>query len=72
MVPPMTIRVRLNGVERTFEDGTTVAAMLERLGRSPQWAAVERNREVVPRAEFDRVALEDGDVLEVVQLVGGG
>lgn len=72
MVPPMTIRVRLNGVERTFEDGTTVAAMLERLGRSPQWAAVERNREVVPRAEFERVTLEDGDVLEVVQLVGGG
>jgi len=72
MVPPMTIRVRLNGVERTFEDGTTVAAMLERLGRSPRWAAVERNRQVVPRAEFDRVTLEDGDVLEVVQLVGGG
>jgi len=68
----MTIRVRLNGVERTFEDGTTVAAMLERLGRSPRGTAVERNRQVVPRAEFDRVVLQDGDVLEVVQLVGGG
>ena len=68
----MTIRVRLNGVERSFEDGTTVAAMLERLGRSPQGAAVERNREVVPRARFAATTLQDGDVLEVVQLVGGG
>jgi len=72
MVPPMAIRVRLNGVERDFEDGTTVAAMFERLGRTPQGAAVERNREVVPRARFATTTLEDGDVLEVVQLVGGG
>lgn len=72
MVPPMAIRVRVNGVEREFEDGTTVAAMLARLGRSPQVAAVERNREVVPRARFADQQLEDGDVLEVVQLVGGG
>jgi thiamine biosynthesis protein ThiS len=72
MVPPMAILVRVNGVEREFEDGTTVAAMLARLGRSPQVAAVERNREVVPRARFADQQLEDGDVLEVVQLVGGG
>ena len=68
----MAIRVRLNGVERSLEDGTTVTALLEQLGRSPQGAAVERNREVVPRARYAATVLEDGDVLEVVQLVGGG
>ncbi|MBI5499871.1 MAG: sulfur carrier protein ThiS [Deltaproteobacteria bacterium] len=66
------MRVRLNGVEREFADGTTVAAMLAELGRAPQWAAVERNRDVVPRTAYTTTALLDGDVLEVVHLVGGG
>jgi thiamine biosynthesis protein ThiS len=66
------IRVRLNGTERSLEDGTTVARLLEELGKSPQWAAVERNRDVVPRAAFATTALADGDVLEIVHLVGGG
>jgi sulfur carrier protein len=69
---PSMIRVRLNGTERSLEDGTTVARLLEELGRSPQWAAVERNRDVVPRSAFATTALADGDVLEVVHLVGGG
>ena len=66
------IRVRLNGEERTFEPGITVARMLEQLGRAPKWAAVERNRQVVPRPSYETSVLEDGDAIEVVQLVGGG
>jgi sulfur carrier protein len=66
------IRVRLNGQERSFPEGTTVTALLESLGRSPQWAAVEVNRQVLARPAYGTTALRDGDVLEVVQLVGGG
>jgi sulfur carrier protein len=71
MVPPM-IRVRMNGIERPLEDGITVARLLEQLGKSPQWAAVERNRDVVPRSAYATTTLADGDVLEIVHLVGGG
>ena len=35
-------------------------------------AAVERNREIVPRARYPETRLEAGDALEVVELVGGG
>ena len=66
------VRVRLNGLEREFEDGTTVADLLAQLGRAPQWAAVERNRDVLPRTAFAATELREGDVLEVVHLVGGG
>jgi sulfur carrier protein len=34
--------------------------------------AVERNGDVVPRAEHAATALAEGDVLEIVHLVGGG
>jgi sulfur carrier protein len=66
------IRVRLNGRERELEDGVTVDRLLVILGRAAAWVAVERNREVVPRAAFPETVLQDGDVLELVQLVGGG
>ena len=34
--------------------------------------AVEHNGEIVPKSQFSHVMLEDGDVLEIVQAIGGG
>ena len=34
--------------------------------------AVERNGDIVPKSQFRDVILEDGDVLEIVQAIGGG
>jgi thiamine biosynthesis protein ThiS len=34
--------------------------------------AVELNREIVPRDQWDRTQLADGDRLEIVHFVGGG
>ncbi len=34
--------------------------------------AVERNLEIVPKAKYAEVVLETGDVVEVVNFVGGG
>jgi sulfur carrier protein len=34
--------------------------------------AVERNQEVVPRAEHAATRLDEGDSLEIVHFVGGG
>ena len=34
--------------------------------------AVELNREIVPRSQWDETQLRDGDHLEIVHFVGGG
>lgn len=34
--------------------------------------AVERNEEIVPKAQYDTCILQDGDVVEIVSFVGGG
>jgi len=34
--------------------------------------AVERNEEIVPKAKYAETVLADGDVVEVVNFVGGG
>ena len=67
-----SIDVVINGQPRTVNTGTTVAALIGELGLGDRKVAVERNREIVPRAQHATTALADGDRLEVVTFVGGG
>ena len=62
----------VNGAPREVARGTTVAALVAELGLEGRRVAVERNRDVVPRARHGEVALEPGDRLELVTFVGGG
>lgn len=66
------VRVRVNGDERVFPAGTSVAALLAALGVSTPRVAVERNREILPKASYETTRLEEKDELEVVEFVGGG
>jgi len=66
------MRIELNGERRELEPGTTVLQLLRRLGIDAQPVAVERNREIVPRAQHGTTTLIEGDQVEVVQFVGGG
>ena len=64
--------ITVNGEERQFERLGTVAELVAELGLESSQVAVERNREIVPRASHSDTQLEAGDVLEIVTLVGGG
>lgn len=69
---PTTVRVWINGDERHVEAGTSIAVLLSTLGVSTPRVAVERNREIVPRASYEATRLEESDRLEIVEFVGGG
>lgn len=69
---PALVRVRVNGDARTLPPGTTVSALLGLLGVSTPRVAVERNREILPKASYETTVLEPEDDLEVVEFVGGG
>ncbi len=66
------MHVRLNGEAREVEEGSTLQALVESLSLAPERVAVELNGEVVRRAEWPRVTLDEGDRVEVVHFVGGG
>jgi sulfur carrier protein len=68
----VSIQVHVNGETRMLVAGATVAHLLSELGLQGKPVAVERNQEVVPRAEHGTTKLADGDRLEVVTFVGGG
>jgi sulfur carrier protein len=68
----VNIDVVINGQQRLVNEGTTVSALIGELGLAGKPVAVERNREVVPRAQHASTVLCAGDCLEVVTFVGGG
>ena len=66
------LRLTVNGELRKADPGTTVAALLRSMGVDPARVAVERNRDVVPRATWSDAGLADGDKIEIVAFIGGG
>ena len=66
------ISVSINGEARHFDIPISVAALLEQMQLGGKRIALERNGEIVPRSQFTRQMLSDGDKLEIVVAVGGG
>jgi thiamine biosynthesis protein ThiS len=64
--------LHINGEQRDFPDGLTIAALVAQLGMKPDRVAVELNLEIVPRTHWETTTLKSGDKLEVVHFVGGG
>jgi len=71
-MPDAVLHVVVNGEAHEIPAGTTVSDLIARLGLAGRPVAVERNREVVPRARHGDTQLVDGDRLELVTFVGGG
>jgi thiamine biosynthesis protein ThiS len=66
------VKLIVNGDDVEVAEATSLAAFLLARGHAPERVAAERNGALVRRAERDACLLRDGDVLEVVTLVGGG
>jgi sulfur carrier protein len=66
------IALQINGRPVELEGPTTVLAYLEKLGVSPRAVAVEHNGTIIERASYAEAGLDEGDVVEIVRMVGGG
>lgn len=66
------MKLEINGELRLVPASATVRELLENLAIKPDRIAVEVNRRIVRRQEWDRTAVKDNDRIEIVQFVGGG
>jgi thiamine biosynthesis protein ThiS len=66
------MKIAVNGKEREVAPGTSVRQLIELLAPKGAACATEVNRELVPRREQEKRALQEGDQVEIVTLVGGG
>jgi sulfur carrier protein len=62
----------LNGDAYPLSADTPLVALLERLNMRRGRVAVEINREIVPKANYDATIVRAGDHVEIINFVGGG
>lgn len=66
------ITITVNGKDLSFESEPRGAQLLDSLKITPATVVAEVNGSIMPREQFLECALQDGDVLELVTVVGGG
>ena len=65
------MNLTVNGNTLTL-DGNTITDLVAQLGLTGRRLAVEVNREIIPKSQHGDVALNEGDVVEIVHAIGGG
>ena len=66
------MQIVLNGDSVETAAGGTIETLLLQLGISRERVAVELNADIVPKADYEKQLLSDGDKIEIVHFVGGG
>ena len=69
------MKIKVNGVDKhldTNKNQITLRETMESLGYRPNTIVVELNDLIVNYEGWDIEKVEDGDILEVVSIVGGG
>ena len=66
------MHIKINGKEHDIESGCTIARLLELLNLKADQVAVEHNRNIVLRSDFESTELHGDDQVEIVNFVGGG
>ncbi|MCZ6526730.1 MAG: sulfur carrier protein ThiS [Gammaproteobacteria bacterium] len=65
------MRLTINGDIISLDNIITVSDLIKQLGLHDK-IAIEINREIVPRSQFDIHPLRQGDTIEIVRAIGGG
>lgn len=66
------MNITLNGEARTVDAGVSLQQLLDSLDINCDALVVQRNDDIVARAQFSDTPLAEGDALELVRFVGGG
>ncbi len=66
------VEVTVNGEKKVLAGPLDLAGLLDVLGINPAAVVVEQNLQIVQRDALRNAAVRDGDVIEIIRLVGGG
>ena len=68
----LEMHVTLNGEQRELRDGLSVAELIGDLQLNLRRIAVEINEQVLARDAYQSRRIAAGDIIEIVQFIGGG
>jgi sulfur carrier protein len=64
--------IRVNGERQELPQAMNVVELIKHLGLRADRVAIERNKQILPKREWEATRVAAGDSFEIVQLVGGG
>jgi sulfur carrier protein len=66
------MKVLINGETKEITGELNLSELLKRFSMPSERVAVELNREVVRKKDWENTKITEGDRLEVIHFVGGG
>ena len=66
------IEVTVNGEPKRVPSGESVAALLDSLHIASERVAVELNKSIVRKRDWQQTTVPNGSAIEIVEFVGGG
>ena len=66
------MNIIVNGESQSLESDASLQQLLVMLGLGGKRIAVEVNRDIVPRSDYDSFKLSENDTIEIVNAIGGG
>lgn len=66
------MRIMINGQLHEKDEPLSVAGLLDEMALDRRRVAVELNRKIVRRDDYEAATLAEDDEIEIVTLVGGG
>ena len=66
------MQVLINGEIRKLESELNLRELLEKLELPTERIAIELNKDVIRKKDWDTIKISDADKIEIIHFVGGG
>ncbi len=66
------MKVFINGEKRDIPNEVNLSELLKNLSLPSERIAIELNKEVVRKKDWENILIKDADKIEIVHFVGGG
>ncbi len=68
------MRIKVNGEICEIEKPVNILELIEIFGVKfrPVGLAVAVNEDIIPKAKYQEIIIQEGDSVEIIELVGGG
>jgi len=66
------IKIHVNGDILEISENATLSELAKHMSLEGKLYAIEVNEDIVPRSEHPQFSLNENDIIEVVQAIGGG
>ena len=66
------IKIRLNGKNKSIDQGYTLKELIDNLNIPIKKVAIEFNKEIIDKKNINKIKLKNDDIIEIVHFIGGG